>query len=149
MFVRRREPAGTVRGRKKRARIIARFRRRVRYSNTAVSDEFRTHAFNGCTMTNFDADEPICPMCRHAYPPRQMSKHHLVPKSRKGTETVLLCNNCHQQIHAVYTEKELEANFGTLEDLLGAEQLQPWIRWVRKRKPQGRLKTRTSKRKRR
>ena len=89
----------------------------------------------------------ICPICLHEYLPREMSKHHLVPKSRKGKETVLLCRNCHRQIHALYTEKELERSFGTLEELLAAEKLQPWIGWARKRKPSGRVKTKTSKRK--
>lgn len=88
-----------------------------------------------------------CPICRHRYARAELTNHHLVPKSRKGKETVLLCRNCHRQIHALYTEKELERAFGTLDALLAAERLQPWIAWVRKRKPSGRLRTNTSRRK--
>jgi len=92
--------------------------------------------------------EPIrCPICLHEYSPRETSKHHLVPKSRGGTDTQPLCNACHKQIHAVYTEKELEANFGSIEELLQAEKLQSWIRWIRKRKPTGKIRVKTSKRK--
>jgi len=100
-------------------------------------------------MTDFPNAERICPICRHKYAPSELTKHHLVPKSRKGKITVPLCRPCHQQIHALYTEKELEEHFGTLESLLSAELLQPWIRWIRKRKPTARIKTKTSKRKRR
>jgi hypothetical protein len=99
--------------------------------------------------TGIDEDGQPCPICLHAYRPDRMNKHHLVPKSRKGKITIVICRNCHRQIHAVYSEKELERNFGTLEALLAAEQLQSWIAWVRKRKPGSRVTTRMSKRKRR
>lgn len=100
-------------------------------------------------MTNATDSERVCPICQHEYAPKELTKHHLVPKSRKGKTTVPLCRPCHRQIHALYTEKELEESFGTLETLLAAELLQPWIRWIRKRKPTGHVKTKTSKRKRR
>ena len=90
-----------------------------------------------------------CPICEHDYERGQMNKHHVVPKSRKGRETVLLCTTCHRQIHAVFTEKELERHFGTMEQLLAAEQFQSWIRWIRRRKPTARIRTKTAKRKRR
>lgn len=93
--------------------------------------------------------DPACVICRHDYERRELTKHHLVPKSRKGRKTVLVCRPCHRQIHALYTEKELERDYGTLEELLQADELQPWIRWVRRRKPQGRVAVRTSRRKRR
>lgn len=100
-------------------------------------------------MSESRNSERVCPICRHEYPASALTKHHLVPKSRKGNVTVPLCRPCHRQIHALYTEKELEENFGTLEALLEAEALQPWIRWIRKRKPTTHIKTKTSKRKRR
>jgi hypothetical protein len=72
-----------------------------------------------------------------------------VPKSRKGKVTVLLCRTCHSQIHAIYTEKELAARYGTLAELLAAAEFQPWIAWIRKRKPTARIRVKTSRRKRR
>lgn len=74
-----------------------------------------------------------------------MTKHHLVPKSRGGTDTELICRPCHAQIHAVYTERELADDFSTLEDLRTAPKLQKWMRFIRKRKPTGRVAVRTSK----
>jgi hypothetical protein len=93
--------------------------------------------------------ERVCPICQHEYAPKELTKHHLVPKSRNGKITVPLCRPCHRQIHALFTEKELEENFGTLEALLAAEALAPWIAWIRRRKPTAHVKTKTSKRKRR
>lgn len=91
----------------------------------------------------------ICPICLHEYNRSEMNKHHLVPKSRKGKVTVLLCKLCHQQLHALFTEKELEQNCATIPDLLAAESLQPWIQWIRRRKPTRRIAVKTSHRKRR
>ena len=93
-------------------------------------------------------DEIPCPLCRHGYGRRELTKHHLVPKSRGGRETVLLCRPCHRQLHAVYTEKELERRFPTVEALSAAEQLQPYLAWVRRRKPTKHVAVKPAKRKR-
>jgi hypothetical protein len=90
-------------------------------------------------------DGPIaCPICWHDYGRDEMTRHHLVPKSRKGREIVLLCRPCHKQIHAVFSEKQLERDYGSLERLLAAAQMQSWIRWIRKRKPTSKVVTRRS-----
>ena len=70
------------------------------------------------------SDPVQCPICLHEYAPQEVNKHHLVPKSRGGRVTIPLCKPCHNMIHAVYTEKELERNFSTIEELLSAEKLQ-------------------------
>lgn len=93
-------------------------------------------------------DEFACPLCRHGYARRELTKHHLVPKSRGGKETVLLCRPCHRQLHAIYTEKELERRFPTVDALLAAEELQPYFAWVRRRKPTKHVAVKTAKRKR-
>lgn len=92
--------------------------------------------------------EPVCPLCLHAYDRRELTKHHLVPKSRGGRETVLLCRPCHRQLHATFSEKELERHYPTVESLNAAEALQPYLSWVRRRKPTKRVAVRTSKRRR-
>ena len=94
-----------------------------------------------------DPNQTFCPICEHLYSPRELTRHHLVPKSRKGRITVPVCSHCHRQIHALYTEKELERQYGTLEKLLAADELQPWIKWVRRRKPTARIPVRSSRRK--
>ena len=93
--------------------------------------------------------EPIrCPICRNRYRPAEMSRHHLVPKSRRGRETVWLCRHCHRQIHALFTEKELERRYDTIDKLLAADEMQSWIRWIRRHKPRSRIRAVTSRRKR-
>lgn len=86
-----------------------------------------------------------CALCGHEYSRKELTRHHLVPKSRGGREVELICRPCHAQIHAVYTEKELEQDFGTLDSLRQAPKLQSWMRFVRRRKPTGRIRVKTSK----
>lgn len=89
-----------------------------------------------------------CPLCLHGYDRRELTKHHLVPKSRGGRETVLLCRACHRQLHATFTEKELERRYPTVASLLDAEELRPYLSWVRRRKPTKRVAVKAAKRKR-
>lgn len=92
-------------------------------------------------------DELRCLLCGHEYERRELTKHHFVPKSRGGRETGLLCRPCHAQVHALYTEKELEAEFGTIEQLREAPKLQSWMRFIRRRKPSAKIKVKTSRKK--
>lgn len=90
-----------------------------------------------------------CPVCLHEYGRKELTKHHLIPKSRGGKETALICKPCHKQIHAVYSEKELEQRYGTLDDLLEAPEYVSWVKWIRKHPPRKRIRTKTSRRRRR
>ena len=93
-------------------------------------------------------DDILCPLCGHPWSRRELTRHHLVPKSRGGREIILLCRPCHRQLHALFTEKELERHYPTVESLLAAEALQPYLHWARRRKPTKSVKVKTSKRKR-
>ena len=88
-----------------------------------------------------------CALCGHTYARSELTKHHLVPKSRGGRETELICRPCHGQIHAVYTEKELEAEFDTIDALRAAPRLAAWMRFIRRRKPTGKIRVKTSRQK--
>ena len=89
-----------------------------------------------------DRSPPTCGLCRHQYDRSKLTKHHLVPKSRGGRETTLLCRPCHNTVHATFTEKELERDYPTIEALCEAEELRGWIAWIRKRKPGKRIRVR-------
>lgn len=78
-----------------------------------------------------------------------MTRHHVVPKSRGGKETVLLCRPCHKQIHALFSEKELEREHNSIEALLRTEAMRRWRRWIAKRKPTSNVRARPSRRRRR
>jgi hypothetical protein len=77
----------------------------------------------------------ICPLCERLIPPVQRDAHHLVPKSRGGTETVWLHRICHRQIHALLTENELARHYHQVSLLREHPELASFIRWLR-RKPQ-------------
>ena len=85
---------------------------------------------------------PTCEICRHPYDRRELTRHHLVPRCKGGTETVLTCPPCHKTIHATFTEKELERDFPTVEALVESEELRTWVRWIRKRKPGKKIRVR-------
>ena len=59
-----------------------------------------------------------CPLCgRKLVAGRSVNRHHLVPRSRNGRDTVALHRICHAAIHAALTEKELERRYNTIESL--------------------------------
>ncbi len=75
-----------------------------------------------------------CPLCERPMV-NSYDDHHLVPKSRKGKETVRIHRICHRKIHSTFTEKELERNYNTIEKLLTNEAIQNFVKWVSKKDP--------------
>ena len=84
-----------------------------------------------------------CPLCGRSGEFVSPSKHHLVPKSRDGAETVDICTDCHRQVHALFTLVELEREFSTIDALKASEPMQKWTRWAAKQGG-GRVAVRTS-----
>ncbi|UCG15490.1 MAG: HNH endonuclease [Phycisphaerales bacterium] len=83
-----------------------------------------------------DVDGVIrCGLCGRRTPRWQLSKHHVLPKSRGGRRSELLCKTCHGHIHALFSVKELERSYRTLDALRAASPLQGYLRWIRKQKP--------------
>lgn len=87
-----------------------------------------------------------CPLCER--PNLHPSDHHLVPKSRGGKVTLTICRDCHHAIHAVFTNKELEREYATVEALLAHEELARMLRFIAKQDPGGKVRVRTHKRER-
>ena len=75
--------------------------------------------------------EAICQLCMRPIPKSQRDAHHLIPKSRGGTETVILHRLCHRQIHATLTEIQLARNYATIEALKSHPEIAKFIRWIR------------------
>jgi 5-methylcytosine-specific restriction protein A len=72
-----------------------------------------------------------------------LTKHHLIPRGRhnkrvkrdnEGNEknTTPMCRSCQNQIHSLFTNKQLERDFNTIEMLKANEDVQRWIKWIRK-----------------
>ena len=75
-----------------------------------------------------------CSLCGRPFEPRQLTKHHCLPRAEGGTQehVELLCSQCHGMVHATYTNETLAAVYPTLDDLRRAPELASYIRWARK-----------------
>ena len=84
----------------------------------------------------------ICELCG-----RQVSlltKHHLIPKTRHGNKRIRrdfdrhevkhrlawFCRPCHNHVHALFTEKTLEREFNTLEQLAANSEVAKFVAWI-------------------
>lgn len=63
-----------------------------------------------------------------------IERHHLKPKSCGGKGTLLVCRDCADQIHLLFTNKQLERDYNTLEKLLAHPKIQKWQKWIRNKK---------------
>jgi hypothetical protein len=72
----------------------------------------------------------ICALCGRQV--GHLSRHHLVPKSEGGTETVGLCSACHTTLHKFFTNRTLARHKYTIEALQQAPDIQRYLAWVRK-----------------
>jgi hypothetical protein len=77
-------------------------------------------------------------------PPSQQDAHHLVPRSRGGTETVVLHRICHRLLHARFTETELATRLSTVEALTAHPDVERFVTWVRTKPPAFYERTRRS-----
>ncbi|RYY66246.1 MAG: HNH endonuclease [Comamonadaceae bacterium] len=95
-----------------------------------------------------DAADPVCPLCERPIPPSQQDAHHLVPRSRGGRATTLLHRICHRQVHALFSETELERDYATAEALLAHPEVAKFVGWVKTKPPAFMERTRKSARRR-
>lgn len=87
-----------------------------------------------------------CPLCgRPMVEGPSVNEHHLVPKSRKGRETVTIHRICHSKIHSLFTERELALHYNTPEKLQAHPEIERFIKWVSKKDPEYKDRNRTSK----
>jgi hypothetical protein len=70
-------------------------------------------------------------------------RHNKKVKKEMGQDrniTVPICRPCHDQLHALFTEKQLEREFNSIEKLKAHQDVQKWIEWI-KTKSFGKLST--------
>lgn len=82
------------------------------------------------SLVRHEEKDEVCPLCERLIPYSQRDAHHLIPKSRGGTQTAALHRICHRQIHALFTETELARSLNSVEALRTKEELKPFIRWI-------------------
>jgi len=89
----------------------------------------------------------LCPLCGRPLPEKP-NKHHLIPRSLKGRETVLLHRVCHRQIHATFTERELYNHYNTIERILENQNIRKFVGWIKNKPPGFHVRTVSTLRKR-
>jgi len=80
-------------------------------------------------------ERELCPLCEREMLPQNLTKHHLVPKSRGGRTTEKICRTCHRQLHALFTNKQLENELNSVESLKENEDIQKYLKWVSNKNP--------------
>ena len=87
-----------------------------------------------------------CELCGRTVPKHLITQHHLTPRGRggKADDRVPLCSPCHKQIHAVFDNRHLEANFGDIDSLRRDPELQRFVKWIRRQSPTANVTTRQS-----
>lgn len=78
-----------------------------------------------------------------------LTKHHLIPRTRHRkkrskrlwdredirTRILWICRPCHNHIHDVFSEKELEADYNTREKLLAHPAIRRFTAWIQDKPP--------------
>lgn len=85
-------------------------------------------------------DRMVCAFCERENVPKT-HEHHVVPKCKKGKETVLTCGSCGSFIHATWSHNELRDEFNTVDKILADERFQKYLVWLRKQQPTAHFKT--------
>jgi 5-methylcytosine-specific restriction endonuclease McrA len=79
-----------------------------------------------------------CAVCKREITHIKYSEdHHLVPRCKKGKNTILVCVDCGNQIHNLFSIQELTKSYNTLESLLADQKVQKWIQWIKNKKEFG------------
>ena len=70
-----------------------------------------------------------CAICERTV---ETTRHHLTPKNRKNSEITQLCEPCHRQIHAVFTNHELRHRYNSVDALKASDEMRKFAAWIRK-----------------
>lgn len=86
-----------------------------------------------------------CPLCKRIG--TQPSDHHLIPVCRGGPtdNTEAICRDCHDGVHAFFTNKELESIYNSIDALMGHEKFAAHVRWLSKQDPSKKYKSKRMK----
>jgi len=79
-----------------------------------------------------------CPLCGRSCPPSILERHHLKTKKRDKKDVELICRECHQTIHGLFSDPELRdlhANLDSVEGLLRNERFRSALAFIRKIPP--------------
>ena len=76
----------------------------------------------------------LCPICNRELDGSLFVEfHHLIPKTFKGKDGIDVHKICHQKIHSVYSERELQHYYHTVERIMDNDEMQKFVKWVAKK----------------
>jgi hypothetical protein len=87
--------------------------------------------------------ELTCPFCKR--PVVHLKRHHLVPRSKGGKVLVDSCLACHRAVHALFSLKELEAKYNTVNALIADPRFRQMVQWISKQNPSKKLAVKRAK----
>ncbi|MBF8161280.1 hypothetical protein [Ectopseudomonas hydrolytica] len=88
----------------------------------------------------------VCELCAR---PVALTRHHLIPKAlhdkvyvqkryarhERITATLWVCRACHNQIHRLFSEKELALTYNSRKALLSDERMRTFVEWLARKPP--------------
>lgn len=92
----------------------------------------------------------LCPLCERDVP--QLDDHHLKTRRKDKSDIAGVCQPCHSQIHALFSNQDLRneaLGLDTLEGLKENERMARAIRWIARQPSGTKVTTRQSKQARR
>lgn len=93
----------------------------------------KKHDYNPYFDGEKEADEFHCPICGRLTSEENIENHHLIPKSKKGKETERVCVSCGDMVHKIFSLKEMEREYNSIEKILTHPDIQNWIKWISKK----------------
>lgn len=87
-------------------------------------------------------EQIVCELCGGR---ANLTEHHLTPRQKGGGPSrtkngekcpkAWLCRACHNQVHALLTNRELKMNYNTIEKLKVHPEIIKFVEWFKKRRP--------------
>jgi len=78
-----------------------------------------------------------CSVCDRETPDFCLENHHLIPRAKGGKEKILVCCDCADQLHNLFSIKELRDSLNTIEAIKSNVKVRTWVKWIRKKKEFG------------
>jgi 5-methylcytosine-specific restriction enzyme A len=90
-----------------------------------------------------DSANDVCRLCDREVPRDLITLHHLRPREKggKAEHRTPLCRPCHKQLHAVFSNATLANSLDRIDLLKTAPELQGFLTWIRKQKPDRNFRT--------
>jgi uncharacterized protein YhaN len=87
-----------------------------------------------------------CELCERET--ERLTVHHLIPRQKDGGDgpRAEICSACHRQIHALFDNATLARELNCVERLRDEPRMQRFLAWVRKQRPDRRVKVRGGRR---